>query len=153
MRLGSLIKVFEDTSDDAILIDLGGRTDMQCWGSVLAAAAAMHGVRAALVNGAVRDAAGLAEMGFPTFARGVHPASVRGRLELAAVGCDVLIDGQPVSSGWAVAADSNGAVFFPREFAGKVLDLAAETATAERQLLDRFRDTSQPAAVLDMLIN
>ncbi|MCO6005439.1 hypothetical protein NE236_10640 [Actinoallomurus purpureus] len=152
-RLGSLIQIFEDTEDDAVLIDLGGRTDLQCWGSVLATAAMRFEVRAALVNGSARDADQLAGLGFPTFARGTHPASMRGRLALTDVGCDVVVDGRPVTSGCAVAADSNGVVFFPREHADKVFDFARQIAAAEQRLLDRIRSVSRPTAeVLDTIL-
>jgi len=153
MPLDSLVDVFRKTDNDAVLIDLGGRTDMQCWGTVLATAAGVCGVRAALVNGAVRDADGLAEMKFPTFAKGVYPATMRGRLRLAEAEADVFIDGQPVSSGWAVAADANGAIFFPNEHTPKVFRRAKEIAAAEQRLLDRIRDARQPMAVLDTMLS
>lgn len=153
MPLDALVDVFRKTGNDAVLIDLGGRTDIQCWGTVLATAASVCGVRAALVNGAVRDADGLAEMRFPTFARGVHPATMRGRLRLAEAEAPVVIDGQPVSPGWAVAADANGAIFFPKEHTAKVFGRAKEIAAAERRLLDRIRDARQPMAVLDTMLS
>jgi 4-hydroxy-4-methyl-2-oxoglutarate aldolase len=152
MPLDALVDVFRKTTNDAVLIDLGGRTDIQCWGTVLATAASVCGVRAALVNGAVRDALGLAEMKFPTFARGVHPATMRGRLRLVEAEADVVIDGQPVSPGSAVAADANGAIFFPKEHAAKVFGRAKEIAAAERRLLDQIRDARQPMAVLDAML-
>jgi regulator of RNase E activity RraA len=152
MPLDALVDVFRKTTNDAVLIDLGGRTDIQCWGTVLATAASVCGVRAALVNGAVRDALGLAEMKFPTFARGVHPATMRGRLRLVEAEADVVIDGQPVSPGSAVAADANGAIFFPKEHAAKVFGRAKEIAAAERRLLDQIRDARQPMTVLDAML-
>jgi regulator of RNase E activity RraA len=152
MPLDSLVDVFRKTANNAMLIDLGGRTDIQCWGTVLATAASVCGVRAALVNGAVRDVAGLAAMKFPTFARGVHPATMRGRLRIVEAETDVVIDGQPASPGWAVVADANGAIFFPKEHAAKVFGRAKEIAAAEQRLLDQIRDAHQPMAVLDAML-
>jgi 4-hydroxy-4-methyl-2-oxoglutarate aldolase len=152
MPLRSLIEVFEETAYDAILIDLGGRTDVQCWGTVLATAARKHGVRAAMVNGATRDVGGLAEMEFPTFARSVHPAGVRGRLALTSTGCDVLIDGQAVSAGWTVVADENGTVFFPTKYADKVFGRAKEIAANEQRLLERLRSPNWSPSELDMML-
>lgn len=149
MPLDSLVDVLRKTKNDALLVDLGGRTDLQCWGTVLATAAMACGVRAALVNGAVRDVDGLAGIRFPTFARGVYPATMRGRLELTETETDVVIDGQRVSSGWAVAADANGAIFFPSEYTNKVFAGAQEIAAAERRLLDRLRDEIRPMAAPD----
>ncbi|WP_345347272.1 hypothetical protein [Actinoallomurus liliacearum] len=152
-RLTSLIRIFEDTEDDAVLVDLGERTDVQCWGTLLATAALRFGVRAALVNGATRDADQLAALGFPTFARGTHPASMRGRLSLTGMGGDVVVEGRPVISGCAVAADPNGVVFLPREHADKVFDLARQIAAAEQRLLDRIRSVSRPTTeALDTIL-
>jgi 4-hydroxy-4-methyl-2-oxoglutarate aldolase len=153
MPLDMLVDVFRKSGNDAVLIDLGGRTDVQCWGTVLATAASVCGIRAALVNGAVRDADGLAAMKFPTFAKGVHPATMRGRLRLAEAEGDILIEGQPVSPGSAVAADANGAIFFPKEHTAKVFRRAREIAAAEQRLLDQIRDARQPMAVLDAMLS
>jgi regulator of RNase E activity RraA len=153
MPLEALVDVFRKSDNDAVLVDLGGRTDMQCWGTVLATAASVCGIRAALVNGAVRDADGLAAMKFPTFAKGVYPATMRGRLRLAAAEAEVSIGGQPVSPGCAVAADANGAVFFPKEHTAKVFRRAREIAAAEQRLLEQIRDARQPMAVLDAMLS
>src|SRR4051794_5006080 len=80
--LPELLEVLADAADRVMLVDLGGRVDVQCWGTVLATAAASFGVRGALVNGAARDLEGLRELGFATYAMGVYPARMRGRLEL-----------------------------------------------------------------------
>src|SRR5947208_1220966 len=83
--LAQLLDVLADAGGRIVFLDLGGRLDVQCWGTVLATAARHFGVRGALVNGAARDVAGLEQLGFATYARGVYPAQMRGRLGVAAV--------------------------------------------------------------------
>jgi 4-hydroxy-4-methyl-2-oxoglutarate aldolase len=153
---GPLVEAFTGEAfagADVVLVDLGGRTDVQCWGTVLATAARLSGVRAAVVNGAVRDASDLAELRFPTYALGVHPAGMRGRLVFTGAGEDVLIERRPVSAGWAVAADPNGVIFFPAGHADRVLELAQEIAARERDMLARVRAADGVAAALDLLTN
>ncbi|MFC4591362.1 RraA family protein [Sphaerisporangium corydalis] len=147
----SLVEAFAGA--DVMLVDLGGRTDVQCWGTVLATAAGLSGVRAAVVNGAVRDTSDLAEMRFPTYAAGTHPAGMRGRLVFAGAGADVLIAGRPVSPGWVVAADLNGVVFFPADRADRVLALAREIAAAERDMLARVREAGDLTTALHLMAN
>lgn len=78
--LPQLLHVLASASGRLVLVDLNGRLDVQCCGTVLATAARHFGAKGALVNGAVRDVEGLRERGFAIDARGVHPASMRGRL-------------------------------------------------------------------------
>ena len=131
-----------------ILLDLEGRLDLQCWGTVLATAAARFGVRGALVNGAARDVDGLQELGFPSFARGVHPAAVRGRLGVASVDEPVDLDGWVVRPGSFAIADASGAVFLPRDRADDVLALAAELHAHEREQLLAIAAGADPRTVL-----
>ena len=152
--LGDLVDALADAAPvgaEVAFVDLAGRTDLQCWGTVLATAARLHGIRAAVVDGAVRDVDGLAGIGFPTAARGVHPAALRGRLELVGTGRDVVVDGVRVPSGWVVVADVNGVVCIDAAHAEQVLGTAAELARAERDLLRRVGTTGDPARSLQLL--
>jgi 4-hydroxy-4-methyl-2-oxoglutarate aldolase len=145
--LPALLDALERATGDIVLIDLAGRTDAQCWGTVLATAAVACGIGAAVVNGAARDTAGLAQMGFPTFARGVYPAAMRGRLEFAGADLPVIIDGATVLPGHSMAADEDGVVFFPGEHAEEVYARARELAETERTLLARARGASALAVL------
>jgi regulator of RNase E activity RraA len=151
LPLGALLDALSQAAGDIVLADLGGRTDLQCWGLVLATAAVACGKRAAIVNGAVRDVADLASLAFPTYSRGVHPASMRGRLAFAGTDLGVDIDGATVPPGSAVAADESGIVFFPRSRADEVLSLARDIARDERALLARVGTVDDHTAALKLL--
>lgn len=133
--LPDLVDILGSARDGVVLLDLGGRIDVQCWGTFLATVARRCGVRGALVNGAARDVAGLQALGFPTYARGVHPAQARGRLELVATGVPVDIDGCIVPPGWLAVADASGAVFLSREREREVVERAAELRRLEQEQL------------------
>lgn len=153
LPLCGLLDVLAEARGDIILVDLGGRTDVQCWGTTLAAAAVACGKRAAIVNGAVRDVEGLAAAGFPTFARGVYPARMSGRLTLTGACLNVVIDGATVPSGSVAAASASGIVFLPRERADEVFARARKIAAAEQKLLADVRATQDPAAALKLIRN
>lgn len=153
LPLGALLDVLAEARGDIMLVDLGGRTDVQCWGTTLAAAAVACGKRAAIVNGAVRDVEGLATVGFPTFARGICPSSMSGRLTLTGACLNVAIDGATVPSGSVAAASASGIVFLPRERADEVFARAREIAAAERRLLADVRATDDPTAALRLIRN
>jgi 4-hydroxy-4-methyl-2-oxoglutarate aldolase len=145
--LPELLEVLAGAADQLVLVDLGGRLDVQCWGTVLATAARRFGVRGALVNGAARDVEGLRELGFATYAAGVYPARMRGRLELTAVDQPVELDGGIVESGSFAVADASGAVFLPGSRAVDVLALAADLRIEEEQRLQAVRDGGDPRLV------
>src|SRR3954451_13615849 len=145
--LPELLDVLAAATDQLLLVDLGGRLDVQCWGTVLATAARSFGVRGALVNGAVRDLEGLRELGFATYARGVYPARMRGRLALTAVDQPVELEGGVVESGSFAIADWSGVVFLPGGRAAEVLALASELRTAKEQRLQPVRDGGDPRRV------
>jgi 4-hydroxy-4-methyl-2-oxoglutarate aldolase len=160
--LPALLEALAEADGDVALVDLGGRVDVQCWGSVLATAARHHGITAALVNGATRDVAALAELGYPTYARGVVPARIRGRLTFTGAGADVVIagatmtagssaavekGGATVTPGSAVAADDSGAVFFPAKEMEAVLDWARAHADEEAAKLARISAGADPREV------
>src|SRR5256714_5460813 len=90
--LPELLEVLAAATDQVLFVDLGGRLDVQCWGTVLATAAQHFGVRGALVNGCARDVEGLRELGLPCYARGVYPGAMRGRLRVASVDEPVELD-------------------------------------------------------------
>lgn len=153
LPLGALLDVLAEAKGDIMLVDLGGRTDVQCWGTTLAAAAVACGKRAAIVNGAVRDVEGLAAAGFPTFARGVYPASMSGRLTVTGACLNVAIDGATVPSGSVAAASASGIVFLPRERADEVFARARKIAAAGQRLLADVRATEDPAVALRLIRN
>src|SRR3954447_5358270 len=145
--LPELLEVLAGAADQLLLVDLGGRLDLQCWGAVLATAAASFGVRGALINGAARDLEGLRDLGFATYARGVYPARIRGRLGLAGVDQSVELDGGMVDSSTFAIADASGVVFLPGSRAVDVLALASDLRTEEEQRLQAVREGGDPRLV------
>jgi regulator of RNase E activity RraA len=83
------------------------------------------GVVGAVVDGAVRDVAGLAELQFPCWSRGRTPTTGRWRIEATDFGSAVAICGIQVQPGDMVVADDGGVAFVPAdrfsELAGKLL--------------------------------
>jgi regulator of RNase E activity RraA len=145
--LPELLDVLAGAGERIVLVDLDGRVDVQCWGTVLATAARRFGVGGVLVNGAVRDVEGLQVLGFPTYARGVHPARMRGRLSVVAVAEPVHLDGSTIEPGSFAVADASGAVFFPGDRSAEALALASELRDREAAQLEAVLDGADPRRV------
>ena len=73
------------------------------------------GVVGAIVDGAVRDVAGLAALEFPCWSRGRTPTTGRWRIEATDFGSAVVICGIQVQPGDMVVADDGGVAFVPAD--------------------------------------
>jgi regulator of RNase E activity RraA len=72
---------------------------------------------------------------FPTYARGVFPAAMKGRLRIDTADQPAEIDGVVIRSGSYVVADSSGLVAFSPGRLREVLATAADLRRAEQDPL------------------
>ncbi|MFD0884903.1 RraA family protein [Streptosporangium algeriense] len=116
---------------DVVVIDNHGRTDVSCWGGLLAEAAALRGVAGVIVDGACRDVQDCETVDLPLFARAAVTVSARGRIVQEAMDVPIQVGGVRVCPGDYVIADRNGVVFVPRREIGRVLGLAERIVARE----------------------
>jgi regulator of RNase E activity RraA len=133
---------------DVIVIDNDGRTDVSCWGGILALGAAARGVRGIIADGACRDVAEIRELGLPVYSRGTVPATARGRLQQRSAGEPVTIAGRTVCQGDIVMADETGLVVVPADRAREVVELAEAVAVREQAIAAEVRAGSPLAQAM-----
>ena len=98
----------------ALVVDAGNHPVTALVGDLMGFAARQRGIAGWVVDGPVRDVAGLRALGFPTFAAGVHPGGpVKERF--GQIGRPVAIGGVTVSPGDIVFGDDDGVVIVPAE--------------------------------------
>ena len=119
---------------DVIVVNGGGDTSRALIGELMGTRAKVRGLGGFVIDGAVRDAADLGEIGMPVFARAVTPAGPYkngpGRLLVP-----VALGGVCVSPGDIVLGDGDGVAVVPLAQAADVADRAEEihrTETAKR---------------------
>ena len=119
---------------DVLVVAAGGITDRACFGDGTAKRMTMKQLAGAVVDGSVRDAAGLRELGFPTFCRGITPRNYHYPAEgdQGAVNVPVVVGGVVVEPGDLVLGDDDGVVVVPRLLAPQIQDVVAEKLAAER---------------------
>ena len=126
-RAGDNIKIHEAIAaaspGDVIVVNGEGDTTRALLGEMMGNKAQKRGILGFVVDGMVRDAGGLQEIGFPTFARGVTPAGPYkygpGRLN-ETIACG----GVAVSPGDIIIGDDDGIVVIPIGRAEEILALA-----------------------------
>ncbi|NQX28685.1 methyltransferase [Microbacteriaceae bacterium VKM Ac-2854] len=120
---------------DVIVVNGGGDVTRALIGDLIGLRAATTGIAGFVIDGAVRDADTLGEMGFPVFARGVSPAGPYkhgpGRLDEP-----VAISGVVCSPGDLVVADADGVVIVQAAAAATVI---ADAEAIERREVEKRR--------------
>jgi 4-hydroxy-4-methyl-2-oxoglutarate aldolase len=101
------------------------------WGELLATASRYRGARGAVLDAYTRDTLALIEMGFATFAAGIHCADSLGRIDVDEVGVPVTCGGVTVTPGDLVLGDHDGVVVVPATMAEEVVALAEEKVGGE----------------------
>lgn len=108
---------------DVLVADAKGFIEAGAWGDVLTAAAQQVGVVGLIINGSVRDAQEIIEMGFPIYSKGL---SIRGTSKTykGTVGQPVDMAGTTVHTGDIVVGDRDGLVVIAESEVAESLRLA-----------------------------
>ncbi|MDP9460207.1 MAG: dimethylmenaquinone methyltransferase [Actinomycetota bacterium] len=119
-------------SGDVLVVDAGGYLERAIIGEIMGRYAVTRGLAALVVDGAVRDAEGLAAGPIPVFALGINhlgpykdgPGEIHG---------PVSVGGTVVRSGDVVVGDGDGVVVVPHERAAEVAALGATRLRSEEE--------------------
>jgi regulator of RNase E activity RraA len=118
-----------------IVVEHHSRTDCAGWGGILSKAALVRGISGVIVDGLCRDIDESRELGFPVFARGVIPATARGRIIETGFNCPISVASVAVRPGDWVIADGSGVVFLAQEHAAAVVAQAEQLMAREAALV------------------
>ena len=117
---------------DILVIDARGHTETAVWGGIMTRAAIRQEIGGLVLDGAVRDAAEIRELGFPTFAAGICPAG-------PSKGFGGIIDGPiacagcPVRPGGIVIGDDDGVAVIPLERQAEILAASLDKIAQEEE--------------------
>ena len=94
---------------DVLVVDAKGFMEAGPWGDVMTQQALQIGLAGLVINGAVRDAASIVEMGFPVFCRGLSIKST-GKNQRGQVNVPVCIGDVQINPGDIIVGDRDGLV-------------------------------------------
>ena len=126
-KAGDMLVIAGDADDRGALL-----------GEIMATACQALGLAGAVVDGPVRDAAGIRELGFPVWARSVTPRVGTNRrvgLTNVPVSCADVV----VNPGDWVFADDDGVVVVPQANVEAVLATAEAAEAKERKFVERIK--------------
>jgi regulator of RNase E activity RraA len=126
-------------SNDVIVVANGGRTDVSCWGDILANAAVQKGLNGVVIDGACRDIDACSEIKFPVFGKAVVSISARGRVVQHSYNEPIMMAGVRVEPGDFLIADGSGTVFIPQGRAKEVIEIATRLSRKQELMVEAVK--------------
>jgi 4-hydroxy-4-methyl-2-oxoglutarate aldolase len=146
----ALHRALKSASKGAVIVcDAGGRLDVGYFGELMALDAKNRGMSGLVINGSVRDASGLDEVGFPVFCSGYVPAPSAKRCP-GTVGNPVRLNGVRVVEGDYIIADRDAVVIVPQDGWDSVRREISEISSREEKIRMRLAAGERLWRILDL---
>ena len=120
---------------DVLVVDAKGFMEAGPWGDVMTQQALQIGLAGLVINGAVRDASSIVEMGFPVFCRGLSIKST-GKNQRGQVNVPLCIGDVQINPGDIIVGDRDGLVVVNRD----EVDVAIRNSLARIEKEKMFRE-------------
>jgi 4-hydroxy-4-methyl-2-oxoglutarate aldolase len=134
-------QMLEEMGPDSFVVwDTSGDTESTAWGGVMTATAVGRGIRAAVIDGGIRDTNQILEKDFPVYYKYRSPNGSLGRCLISHYQQPVKIGSTFVRPGDVVLADIDGVIVVPRAIAMAVLERAEEILANEKKIFKWVAD-------------
>jgi RraA family protein len=136
---------------DVIVVDAGGELTNAITGEIMCTYAKKKGIKGFIVDGAIRDRAGIWELDFPVYARGVQP---RGPYKdgPGEINVPISCNGMVVNPGDVIIGDADGITVIPRQEAKEVLQKALEKVKLEQTMMDDIESGTLDQSWVDKVL-
>lgn len=141
---GTLEAILTAEPGDVLVIDHGGRIDVNSYGGIAGATTRHYGLVGCVIDGVARDVDEYEALGLPVYGRGIVQQSIRQRAVCAGYGIEVRLSGVTVRPKDLVMADDNGVVIIPGERIGEVLDVARTVKATEDAVIRDVQSGTHP---------
>lgn len=120
---------------DVIVVNGGADESRALLGEIMAGKARRSGISGFVIDGAVRDASGIAELSMPVFARALTPAGPY-KFGPGKLGITIAVGGVACAPGDIVVGDEDGVVIVPQKEALEILVASEEVVAMENERRD-----------------
>lgn len=142
--LGTLEAVKRGNPGDVLVIDQGGRTDVNSYGGVAGFTTRQFGLVGTVIDGVTRDIDEYKTLNLPVYGRGFIQRSIRDRCACAGYGIPVRLGGILVEPGDIILADENGVCIVPQSRASEVLAYSTLFKSIEEGIVEAVRQGVDP---------
>lgn len=143
-RISSYLEVFDQLEADSVIVSKNNGSLVGHFGELTGNSAQKHGCVGVVLDGNLRDTAGLREIGLQVFYRDVNPRNGIGRWEMVSSGKPVTIGGVTVCKGDLIFAEFDGILVVPELYIAAVLVKAEEICGIEELVRADMRDGLSP---------
>ena len=142
--LGTLEAVKRGRPGDVLVIDQGGRTDVNSYGGVAGFTTRHFGLVGCVIDGVTRDIDEYKQLNLPVYGKGFIQQSIRNRCACAGYAIEVQLGGVPVRPGDLIMADENGVCVVPKDRMAEVLEFAKLFKSIEDTVVEAVRGGADP---------
>lgn len=134
---------------DVLVVDAKAFMEAGPWGDVLTIQAMKVGIAGLVINGCVRDASLIIELGFPVFCRGLSIKGT-GKNQPGKVGVPVLIGDVQINPGDIVVGDRDGIVVVPQAEVGSAITTSLAREAKEEQQRKAIQEGTSTIDLLNL---
>jgi len=136
---GLMLEALDDLKGGEVYVATGGSFRYALWGELMSTRARYLGAAGAVLNGFVRDAAGIEALGFPAFSRGLYAQDQGPRGKVIDFRMAIEIEGVRIAPGDFIFGDREGVLVIPAEVAGEAVAAAIAKASTENKVAAAIR--------------
>ena len=136
---GLMFEALDDLRPGEVYVATGGSFRYALWGELMSTRARYLNAAGALLNGFVRDAAGIEALGFPTFCRGLYAQDQGPRGRVIDFRVAVEIEGVRIAPGDLIFGDREGVLVIPAEVEAEAVEAALMKASTENKVAIAIR--------------
>jgi 3-hexulose-6-phosphate synthase/6-phospho-3-hexuloisomerase len=127
------VQAIDEAAPGSVLVIDAHNLGPALWGEGASKSAVNRGLAGVVINGYIRDTAGIINLGFPAFASQIAPQAGEPR-GVGMIGVPIKIGETPIRTGDWIIADSDGVICVPKEQAVTIANRALDVV--ERELRD-----------------
>jgi 4-hydroxy-4-methyl-2-oxoglutarate aldolase len=131
---GLMLEALDDLRPNEVYIATGGSFRYAFWGELMSTRARYLRAAGAVLDGFVRDAAGIEALGFPTFSRGLYAQDQGPRGKVIDFRVSIEIEGVRIAPGDLIFGDREGVLVIPSGVAADAIEAALEKASTENRV-------------------
>jgi regulator of RNase E activity RraA len=136
---GLMLEALDDLRPNEVYVATGGSFRYALWGELMSTRARYLNAAGAVLNGFVRDAAGIETLGFPTFCRGLYAQDQGPRGKVIDFCVAVEIEGVRIAPGDLIFGDREGVLVIPAEAEVEAVEAALAKASTENRVATAIR--------------
>jgi regulator of RNase E activity RraA len=134
-----MLEALDDLRPNKVYVATGGSFRYALWGELMSTRARYLCAAGAVLNGFVRDAAGIEALGFPTFCRGVYAQDQGPRGEVIGFRTSIEIEGVRIAPGDLIFGDREGVLVIPSDVKNETVAAALAKASTENKVAIAIR--------------